>query len=208
MARSRRHRQTIHSKLQGVAVFPAGATLFEPDHPSQRIYRVQAGRVRLSRGPDTVLDYLVPGDFFGESCLLRSRRARQAARCLTPTKLTVYHQRELAGSLQHSRRFALQLLRNLALRIDRYEEAIGAFVTEPAERRLARWLLHLAGGRAGGGWVRLELKPSNADLARMIGTTRGRVVLFLKHFQQLGWLRREADGWILYVENLKQFLAG
>jgi CRP-like cAMP-binding protein len=189
---------------------PAGAILFDDNNPSRNIFLLRSGRVQLWSGRDAVLDYLVPGDFFGLQSILRGQatdqRARvQTARVLSSAKISVFSKASLLNQIQQDRRFAMRFVRNVATRMDRFEAATRDFVTEPAESRLARLFLRLAPAGATSGWVRLLFSPSNSQLAKTIGTTRSRVSHFMSRFQQLGWLRRRPDLWINY-EGLRAFV--
>ncbi|MBI3693701.1 MAG: Crp/Fnr family transcriptional regulator [Acidobacteria bacterium] len=185
---------------------PSGAKLFDPDHPSQGLYWLRSGRVRLSTDGEAILDYLRPGDFFGEEFLLPREQRHRTAVARSPVQVTGFSKPQLLTRLRTDRRFALRLLRNLASRAGRYERAIRDFVTDPAEVRLARLLLRLAPARPASGWVRLPFPLTNPELAQMIGTTRWRVSHFLHHFCELGWLRLE-KGIRLNREGLAGFLA-
>ena len=209
MSRLLRQRHRVsHHKPRGVSVhFPAGTKVFDSEHPSRGIYLLNSGRVRLSSGPKAIVDELTPGSFFGEKCFLTPRRSDAAATTLSPVVATVYRRSELLQRLQRDPLFARRLQKNLALRMDRCEQAIRDFVTEPAERRLARLLSRFTPARPASGWVRLPLRATNVELAQMVGTTRSRVSHFLNHFQRLGWLSRRAEGLWVHREGLNQFLA-
>ncbi len=186
--------------------FPAGTKILDPERPSRRIYVLDSGHVRLSSSPEAIVDQLTPGAFFGEQCFLTPHRGNQIATALSPVVATAYRRQELLSSLGQDPRFAVRFLRSLALRLDRYEQTIRDFVTEGAEGRLARLLFRFTPQRPASGWVRLPLRATNVDLARMVGTTRWRVSSFLNHFQRLGWLsRRGVDLWI-HREGLTEFL--
>jgi CRP-like cAMP-binding protein len=185
--------------------FPAGVDVVDSRHLARYVYLLRSGQVRLSSGEAAVLDYLTPGDFFGEEWLVTPRRRVQIAKSLSPVTVSVFRSSQLLDRVQKDRRFALRLLRNLACRLDRYRLAIRDFVTEPAERRLARRLSWLASARPASGWVRLRCSPSNAELAKTIGTTRWRISYFMRHFQQLGWLQRRPEIWI-HREGLAEYL--
>jgi hypothetical protein len=78
--------------------------------------------------------------------------------------------------------FARRLLKNLALRLDRYEQALADFVTERTERGMARLLTRLAAAKPASGWVRSQFSPSNSELARTIGTTRWQISHYMGRF--------------------------
>ncbi len=185
--------------------FPAGTVLFDLKRPSRRIERLDSGRVRLLSDSRAVLEQLEPGDFFGESSLCKPRWGGQIALALSPVEIAVFSKSKLLERMQQDRRFASALLRNLARRLQRYQKTVNDFVTEPAERRLAFLLARLVPSRRASDWVRLPVGLTNIELAKTIGTTRGRVSYFLNRFERLGWLRRHEGLWI-DRDGLSRFL--
>jgi len=205
--RGRRGNTKKHAQRSSVSSLrlPAGATLFDLDHPPGRMYLLRSGYVQLSGSRGEIVDHLAPGDFFGEKCFLAPLRRGQAARILSPAWVAAFRKKELLDRLTGDRHFAIRVLKNLALRLDRYEEALGDFAKEPAERRLARLLLRFTPDRKVSGLVRLPFNLTNSELARAIGTTRWRVSHFMGRFQRFGWLRRQ-DGLRVDRERLGEFL--
>ena len=199
-------RRTGRKRDQGGSlVFPEGTRLFDSNHPPRCVYLLRSGRIQLASGREAIVDYLTTGDFFGEKSLFSPRPADQVAKSMAPVRVSTFSRSELVDLVQQDRRFALRLLKNLALRLDRHEERIRDFVAEPAERRLARLLFSFLPARAASGWVRLCFSPSNSELARTIGTTRSRIAHFMRRFQQLGWLSRRPDLWVR-CEGIREFL--
>jgi CRP-like cAMP-binding protein len=202
------HHRDLHRKKAGgtLVQFPAGTQVFGPGRPARRVYFLNSGCVELTNGPRATVELVSPGHFFGEKCLLIRRQCDQIATTLSPVLATAYRRSELFDCLRRDLRFAGRLLRNLALRMDRYEQAIRDFVTERCELRLALLLFRFAPTRPPTGWVRLPIRATNIGLARMVGMTRWRVSHFLNEFQRMGWLsRREHELWI-NRGGLKNFL--
>jgi CRP-like cAMP-binding protein len=185
--------------------FPAKREIFDLDHPPSALYLLRSGRVRLARGREAIVDYLVPGDVFGEQYLLGPRHLGRIATSLTAVEISAFRRADLLDLVQRDRQFALQLLKNMALRLERYEETIHDAVVEPTERRLARLLFRFLPSRSSADWVQLRFSPSNAELARTIGSTRWRVAHFMRKFQQLGWLARRPELWVR-TDGLKEYL--
>jgi CRP/FNR family transcriptional regulator, cyclic AMP receptor protein len=185
--------------------FPAKAKLFDLDHAPRRVYLLRSGRVQLTCGREAIIDYLTPGNFFGEQCLLGPRYRGQIAKSLSPVQVFAFRRSELVDLLQKDRRFALRLLKNLALRLNRYEQTIRDSVAERAELRLARRLFRFLPPRARSGWVRLQFNPSNSELAKTIGTTRWRIAHFMREFRESGWLDRRPELWVR-TEGIREFL--
>jgi CRP/FNR family transcriptional regulator, cyclic AMP receptor protein len=201
LSASRKHRKSgpvLHD-------FPARAKLFDLDRAARRVYLLRSGRVQIACGREAIVDYLTPGNFFGEQCLLGPRHRGQIATSLSPVQVLAFRRSELLDLLQKDRRFALRLLKNLALRLNRYEQIIRDSVAEGAERRLARLLFRFLPARAGPGWVRLQFNPSNPELAKTIGTTRWRIAHFMQKFHEMGWLDRRPDLWVR-TEGISDFL--
>lgn len=191
MPRASMSRRRGRSKeVQRTLSLPAGTVLFDVNSPSRTMQRLDAGRVRLLAESKATVEYLEAGDFFGEACLFRSCCGNQTAQALTPVEIAVFKKPDLLKRLRQDRVFTSALLRNLARRIQRCQNTVYEFVTEPAERRLAFLLMRLSPGRRASEWVRLPFPITNGDLAKSIGTTRGRISYFLNRFERLGFLRR------------------
>lgn len=171
------------------------------------MYRLDSGRIQLTTDRDAVVEYLRAGDFFGEKCFLGDHGRQQAAKAVSQVSVTAFSKPRLLDLLKRDRRFARGLLRSMACRMDRYEQTIGDFVTEPAERRLARLLRRLTPAHPSTGWVQLPFPLTNPELAKTIGTTRWRVSHLLSRFRRLGWLRRRRDTLSIHREGLDEFLA-
>ena len=195
----------IHGRKSKSIDFPSGITFSDVNRPSRRVYLLRSGRIHLTNSRGAIVDYLAPGNFFGEKCLLGPRYQNQIATSRSPVEVHAYRKSELLDWIQRDRRFALQLLKNLALRLDRYEQALADFVAERTECRLALLLSRLAPARPRSGWVRLQFSPSNSELARTIGTTRWQISHYMGRFQRLGWLQRRPDLWVRR-EGLNEFL--
>jgi CRP-like cAMP-binding protein len=108
-------------------------------------------------------DYLTRGELFGEKHLLSSRRVHQVAKTVSPVKVVVLRKAEFFRHLRRDRRFAQQVVGNLVLRMERYEETKQS-ETLPLNapiRRLALALFRLAPTRPASGWLRLPCSPTN-----------------------------------------------
>jgi len=198
-------RSLIHGRRSKSIDFPAGITLFDSDRPPHRIYLLRSGRIYLANSRGAIVDYLVAGSFFGEKCWLSSRYRDQIATSRSQIQAQAFRKSELLDLIQHDRRFALRLLKSLALRLDRCEQSLTDFVVERIEGRLARLLARLAPAKPRSGWVRLQFSPSNSELARTIGTTRWQVSHYMHRFQQFGWLQQRPNLWVRR-EGLHEFL--
>ena len=188
-----------------VIALPEGASIYGRSDSPRRVYLLVSGRVRLSVGDGPIIDHLLPGSLFGAKSLLPSSLSEQVATAVSPVQVVEFRRSDLVRRLRSDPRFALQIVRSLAARLDRYEQVIRDLAIEPPERRLARLLFRIAHGRTRSGWVQVPFRVTNQDLARMIGITQSRVSRLLSRFQRLGWLRRQ-EALSVHRGNLKLYL--
>lgn len=128
------------------------------------------------------------GDFFGEGCIEAQPLRAVTATAMTPCSVLQIGKDLFVRLLRREPSFSYCFIRNLISRKRRMEENLIAQLSDSSEKRLARVLLQFAGyGK--------EEKPRpkmfrfNQDtLAKMIGTTRGRVNLFMNRFRAQGYI--------------------
>lgn len=176
-----------------------GTILFDAAHPPRGLYLLRSGWAQLSSSENVILDYLGPGRLLGESSLIGARPVM--AKAVTPLEYQVWGRRQLLGLLRRDPRLGLELVAELARRLERYQQTIGQLVRGRIECRLVYALMLLLPSAAARGWVPLVYSPTNLELARTIGATRWRVSRHMAQFQRMGWLRRERGLWI----NMERF---
>src|SRR5215831_18633860 len=125
------HKKHI-AKGQGVS-FPAGANLFDLNHYPGRLYLLHSGRVRLAGSNGVIFDHLKRGCFLGERAVLESVPGKRVATALSPVEAIAFRKSDLIAEWRRNPKFALRLVKDLALRLDRYEELISDLITEKTE---------------------------------------------------------------------------
>jgi CRP/FNR family transcriptional regulator, cyclic AMP receptor protein len=185
----------------------AGEVIFREGDPGDSLYIIEDGAVAIrlvsADGKELELAKLSRGDVFGELALLDGAPRSAEARALTRTKLLSLRRLDFQRALRTDSRLAEALLATLAPRLRRDAEAAreAAFLDVPG--RLARALLRLADAAPDD--QQLTPPVSQADLARMIGSTRETVNRWLGRYEELHVLRREgARIAILDVEHLRR----
>jgi CRP/FNR family transcriptional regulator, cyclic AMP receptor protein len=88
------------------------------------------------------------------------------------------------------------------------QETLVHYLTNPAEKRLARVLLQLAGSAEGSDLQIIATPINQAMLANMIGTTRPRVSFFMNKFKRQGYIEYDRDGHMGVRAALRRFLTG
>lgn len=166
--------------------------IFAQGSNANAVFFIQSGRVRLtvvsSRGKEAVVGILEARAFFGEGCLTGQARRISTATTMTACSIIRIEKPAMARVLGGKPEFAEGFLSYVLARNARVEEDLVDQLLNSSEKRLARALLLLAQfGKEG----RSEPVPkiSQETLAQIVGTTRGRVSLFMNKFRRLGFKR-------------------
>ena len=172
-------------------------------HPDQAIYHageeadtlyiVAEGRVRLTRttasGTQTVTDILGPGETFGAMGTLGEPYHQQTASALVGTCTLRLGQEAFRQVMAEHPTVGLRVVDDLAERLRRAEQDVGAHAAGTVEQRLAMVLLRLAdklGEDRGEQGVMLEVPLSRADLAGLAGSTPESVSRVMSRWKQEG----------------------
>jgi CRP-like cAMP-binding protein len=191
-------RSLSDSTLEGIAALAAkrtfykGSVIFSQGDEGDALFGVAAGRVRISAsasgGREVFLNIMEPGDTFGEIAVMDGLPRTANAIALDDSALIVIQRADFLPFLEREPRLAIHLLKLMCERLRWTSELVeSAFMEGPA--RLAKRLLILASlhGRA----VRvgqLELRISQAELARFLGFSRQVVNQHLSDWRRLGWI--------------------
>lgn len=191
-------RQTILARAR-VQRLPAGAMVSWRGSATGRWFGVARGVVRLGAplpdGRDFTLDFLGPGQWFGDIEAVDGRPSELDAMCQVPTTLLTMSGPDLSllMSSHPELRDALLRLNCQRLRhlLHRFEEQ----QTLPLAQRLARQVLRLARrfGRLHARGLSVELGVSQADLAAMVGASRQRINQAWRQMQQLDMVERTSS---------------
>lgn len=175
--------------------FDAGESIYGTGpHADDSVYLLTAGRaktVMYSRsGRRCLLRIHSPGEVLGELAILVGERTETAiAMCPSVVhRVAASHLLRLMSSpAVHG-----HLIRHLGERLAEQQRAISHLVGDDSEHRLGITLLDLAErlGQperdAGRDSVRIAQRITQEELAGMVGTTRSRIGLFLRRFQECG----------------------
>jgi len=189
------HLKTFLSKAgpgRTIVYVPGKQMLFEQGKRGNAVFYILAGAVKLtvdSKGKESIIGLLGPGNFAGKECIATVRPRRTAsARALTNCTILRIERNEMLRVMQHEKTFAAFFLDYLLARISRYQEVIMDQLLNSSEKRLARALLLLANFGNGGKPEAVVPKIHQEELAEMIGTTRARISFFMNRFRKLGFV--------------------
>ena len=173
--------------------YDKGEIIFAQGDDGDALYGVASGRVRISAsgaaGQEVFLNIMEPGDTFGEIAVMDGLPRTASATALDQTTLIVIKRRDFLRLLEREPRLAIHLLKLMCERVRWTSELVeeSAFLTGPA--RLAKRLLILASLHGRSVEVgKLELRISQAELARFLGITRQIVNQHLSDWRRHGWV--------------------
>jgi CRP/FNR family transcriptional regulator, cyclic AMP receptor protein len=172
--------------------FQAGQAIFCQGDAADAVYYIRRGTIKLTTvskvGREAVVGFLNAGDFLGEGCLIGQRKRITTARAMSSTSLLVLKRKEMILVLHKERKFSDRFILRMVKRNARIEEDLVGRLFNSIEKRLARTLLLLANYGKEGRPEKTIPKISQKKLAKMIGTNRGRVTIFMNRFRKLGYI--------------------
>ena len=196
------------------ATIPPGQNIFVQGAPCDALYYLHAGTAKVhvlsKSGREAVLLILVPGDFFGEGCMLND--ARRVATVTTMSECTVerIEVSETWRRLRNDPAFANMFMDFLVTRNRQYFVAVSGHHFHSTEERLAQTLLRLAKTDGNDELTATLPRLSQETLAEMIGTTRTRVNFFMNKFRRLGMIEYfgKTDGKFVVHRSLSAIFSG
>lgn len=156
-----------------------GTVLVAQDRPGDGLYIVYSGRVKVvmygAQGREVTLAILRPGEVFGELAMLDGAPRSATVVAMSDAQLLALPREDFMRHLQRNPQTALNLLTELARRLRRADETIVGLALQDVEVRLVRTLARLAheegGVRSEDGLV-LRRRPTQQELANMVGSSR------------------------------------
>ena len=125
-----------------------GEVLFQKGDSGDALFGVRRGQIRIetgaSDGSRLTLNFMGPGDLFGEVAVLDGQSRTADATAGEPTELFVLRREDFLSHLEREPRVAVKLIQLLCQRIRWQSERMEESVLQPLPVRLARRLCALA----------------------------------------------------------------
>ncbi len=180
--------------------YDKGETLFNEGDPSESMYTVVTGRVKVSkmtaRGTDVILELFGPGDPVGAVAVYESRAYPASAIALEPTTCLLIPRQAFFSLLETYPTLVRGLLVGLSHRLVELTNRLTELSGGRVEARLARFLLKLADDigqkRPDGTFIPLVL--SRQEIADMIGTTIETSIRIMSRWGKDNVVRTDKDG--------------
>lgn len=172
-----------------------GETVFAEGEPGETAYIVLTGKVKLGRraidGRENMLSVMGPSDMFGELSLFDPGPRTATATVVTDARLASLAHGQLRPWITDRPEIAEQLLRVLARRLRRTNDAVADLIFTDVPSRVAKQLLALAErfGVEEPDGIRVHHDLTQEELGQLVGASRETVNKALAEFGSRGWVR-------------------
>jgi CRP-like cAMP-binding protein len=174
--------------------YPKESVIVGQEDPGDALFVVTAGKVKVvlygRSGREVILSLFKPGDFFGEMSLLDNQPRSANVIALEDSILLILERRVFAAHLEKYPRTALNILAEMSRRLRRADSVIGNLALLDVYGRVARYLRELARneGERVDGTIVIRQRPTQQEIASMVGTSRETVSRALSEFQRRGFV--------------------
>ncbi len=191
------------ARVARVRTIRRGQVLFTADDPSDYLYLIRSGRVRVvvrsPRGDELVLNVLGPGDSLGELSMLDGQPRSAGAEAVEDCQLIAIPAREVRALLDSDPAALRAVALALAAAMRRLSGTAADLVFLDLPRRLAKLILADAKPRPGG-TAESALAMSQSGVAAQLGVTRQSLNRALSALTQRGWIT--VDGQRVVIHDL------
>jgi len=172
----------------------AGTSLHEPGEPAGNVFAIHTGQVRLYQlspdGSRRLMDILGPGQWFGAEAVGGLSQYGCQARTETAATFCMLPATRLLAALEHRPEASLEIIRQLAGRLNRVSEEAGGLAFEDCRHRLIRALVRFSRSAAAVATQDgVELHMTHEQLAQAVGAARETVSLILTDLRQQNLIR-------------------
>ncbi len=172
--------------------FAKGDVIVRKGAAGNGMMAVVEGRVKIStvspEGKEVILDFINPGEVFGEIALLDNRERTADAIAMEACQVLVLERRDFLPFLERDPQTCIKLLSVLCGRLRQTNQLIEDSLFLNVESRLAKRLLHFARhkGRNRADGIEISMKMPQREIAALIGVTRESVNKQLSAWQKQG----------------------
>ncbi len=184
--------------------------IFFPGDPSQQVYLLKEGRVKISRlskeGREVTIALLEPGEIFGELEVLDDVPRDTLAEALDDSQICVVSKTLFIEMMHKIPAFSFRLTKLIGFRMRKIERRVEDLVFKDVPARLAHLLLDLSKdyGKDVPEGTLLQIRITHQEIANLIGSIRETVSAVLGDFKRDGWLSFEGRRIILLKPKLIQ----
>jgi CRP-like cAMP-binding protein len=191
------------AEVATVKQFSRGDIIFEQDTPSDALYAIASGRVKIFKmmpsGKDVILEVFGPGDPLGAVAEYIDRPFPASAAALEDTVCVLIPRADFFRLLELHPSLVRGLLLGMTTRLVELTNRLAELTGGRIEARFARLFVKLADqmGRSERGGTFIPLSLSRQELADMTGTTIETCIRIMSRWGKEGIVRTEKDGFVV-----------
>lgn len=159
-----------------VVEIPRGQVLFHPDEPSEGVYFVVAGQVKLAirtpAGAELVVSLIGPGESFGESTTFLGLPHIVEGEALLTSRLVHIPTRAIMVEVRRSPEFARRIIIALSTRLHHMISGLEGYALRSGTQRVAGYLLGQLQQAAHGAGRALTLPAQKRIIASQLNLTQ------------------------------------
>jgi len=190
-----------------------GQVIYGPDHPSESLYLIVGGKVKVQwiadDGDVALVDVYRTGEFFGESALIGAVNGHERAVALeTRTHVMSWTYAQVEALIMRQPRLGIALLQMLVERCIHSGRRIESFSIDKTDRRLARTLVDLSerlGEDLEDGSIQI-VSMTHKLLAQYVGVSREVVTTHMNQFRRDGYVNYSRKSILLYPDEIRKSL--
>lgn len=177
--------------------YPKHSVIVTEGDAQTNFYIVETGNLKVfvdgDDGRQMTLNWLEPGDYFGELALIDGEPRSASVVALTPTELRVISQHDFQHFLQSEPGAALVLMKALVRRIRVLTGSVRDMALLDVYGRVANVIQQRAGAAG-----RIEPKLTHQEIADMVGASREMVSRIMRELTVGGYIEQAAGALILH----------
>lgn len=189
-----------------VAEYRKRETIYFDGDPSDTVYLIRRGKVRLStldeQGNRLSLHLLKKGDIFGVMALAGQQKRNWTASAIQKTTLVMIHKDDLFKFQLTNPKLGLKITKLVGKHTLYIENKLQDLMFKGVKERLIHTLSKLAKNHGESKASQITIKITQQELAQLVGATRESVSPALGELEQSGAINREY-GKIIIKDKLK-----
>jgi len=193
-------------ELAKVALHSKGETIFLPGDPSESVYFLKKGRVKLAHldesGKKLTLTICERGEPFGEMALAGEDERSLIAETLEDVELCIVSKRDLLGFARDNPDFSLSITKLIGLRFVQIKNRLDELLFKNVRTRLARLFLKISdqfGEESEEGRV-IKIRLTHQEISDLIGAARETTSTTIGEFESEGLIGKSGRFYVILNE--------
>lgn len=152
--------------------------IYFTDDPSDKIYFLKQGKVKLSRyaedGREIIVAFLGPGEIFGELAIGGQHQRVETAEATENSVICILNAKEMEMMLEKNPKFNLSITKLIGLRLQKIESRLASLIFKSSDQRINSFIYDSAiehGTKTDEG-IEVSLRLTHENIAKLTATAR------------------------------------